>query len=372
MLSLLVHPTEVVGVPKPGRKLVFLGDSCDTSLIESQCQGADLVVHETTMENAMQDLAFRSGHSTPAMAAKFARDVGARVLAITHFSPRYKPFDWKGESLDSEPESETHSQKTRRWSEPPPILIVMKKEERQKSPHRLQQFLSKKVRLNPSQSREKKASEPLNRSILKKPQLGVSAGRETLKHTRFKPRTSSEAINNTLASSAIISPPPASENDEPSTTDGVASVTNSEASSLTMISKTPGTLQEESHRPPHQSHHHNRIPLCAALDLPHAVGKVIYVLTPSAESDGRLEMRSFKIVADRFGHQCLKANRYRGGTDSSQALNACRFTCSHGNHPGFLKGRSRTFRERTIFQNLTSILTFWMKKCSQQINLNSS
>lgn len=41
----------------------------------------------------MEREAIRHGHSTPAMAAAFAKEVGAKLLVLNHFSPRYRGDD---------------------------------------------------------------------------------------------------------------------------------------------------------------------------------------------------------------------------------------------------------------------------------------
>lgn len=94
---------DVVADDKPGRVLVFAGDTADASALLPLLppRGADLVVHEATNaklspwdndKSATQvDRATAAhGHSTPAMAAAFAIAAGADRLALTHFSPRYK------------------------------------------------------------------------------------------------------------------------------------------------------------------------------------------------------------------------------------------------------------------------------------------
>lgn len=87
-----ITPKEVLGPPKKGKKVVILGDTNDTSLIEEMSRDCDLLVHEATMENALREKAVEYGHSTPAMAAEFAHKVSAAKLCLTHVSPRYKPF----------------------------------------------------------------------------------------------------------------------------------------------------------------------------------------------------------------------------------------------------------------------------------------
>jgi len=54
------------------------------------CRSSDVVLHEATLGNCMEEKAIEMGHSTPKMAAQYAERVGARVLMLYHFSQRYK------------------------------------------------------------------------------------------------------------------------------------------------------------------------------------------------------------------------------------------------------------------------------------------
>ncbi|NXP95165.1 RNZ1 protein, partial [Passerina amoena] len=88
-----VRPRDVLGAPVPGRKVCVLGD-CAGPVGEGArrlCGHADLLVHEATLQDGLQDAARLRGHSTPGQAARFARECRARRLVLTHFSQRYPP-----------------------------------------------------------------------------------------------------------------------------------------------------------------------------------------------------------------------------------------------------------------------------------------
>jgi ribonuclease Z len=84
-----VGPQTIVGPPRPGRKLVYSGDTrpC-AATIEAAC-GADLLVHEATFTEEEKDRAKETAHATAKEAAEVARRAGARRLVLTHLSARY-------------------------------------------------------------------------------------------------------------------------------------------------------------------------------------------------------------------------------------------------------------------------------------------
>lgn len=84
-----VGPTDLVGPPRPGRKVVISGDTRPSPVIGAAAAGADLLVHEATFSAEESEKADLTGHSTAADAAGIARDAGVRRLVLTHISARY-------------------------------------------------------------------------------------------------------------------------------------------------------------------------------------------------------------------------------------------------------------------------------------------
>jgi ribonuclease Z len=84
-----VAPEELVGKPRPGRRMVYSGDTRPCKGILDVARGADLLVHEATFGEEERDRARETGHSTAREAATIARDAGALRLALTHLSARY-------------------------------------------------------------------------------------------------------------------------------------------------------------------------------------------------------------------------------------------------------------------------------------------
>jgi ribonuclease Z len=101
----LADGTVLAGPPRElGRKIVVLGDTHDPSPIEELASGADLIVHEATNAHlpgvdyrvktedtyeSVEETAKSRGHSTPQMAGRFAKRIGAKNLFLNHFSSRY-------------------------------------------------------------------------------------------------------------------------------------------------------------------------------------------------------------------------------------------------------------------------------------------
>ncbi|GEN07410.1 RNAse Z [Myxococcus fulvus] len=85
----VVKPEDVLGAPRPGRKLVISGDTRPCAAVVKAAQDADLLIHESTFSDDEQARALETHHSTAREAARVAREAGARRLVLTHLSSRH-------------------------------------------------------------------------------------------------------------------------------------------------------------------------------------------------------------------------------------------------------------------------------------------
>jgi ribonuclease Z len=85
----VVEPGAVMGEARPGRTLVFTGDTepCEATVAVSQ--GADVLVHDGTFADEEVERARKTGHSTARQAAEIAARADVSLLALTHLSSRY-------------------------------------------------------------------------------------------------------------------------------------------------------------------------------------------------------------------------------------------------------------------------------------------
>jgi ribonuclease Z len=85
----VVDSEQVVGPPRPGRTVVYTGDTRPADDVERAAADADLLIHDATFADAEGDRARETGHSTAREAGRVAAAADARHLALTHVSPRY-------------------------------------------------------------------------------------------------------------------------------------------------------------------------------------------------------------------------------------------------------------------------------------------
>ncbi|MCW3979956.1 MAG: ribonuclease Z [Candidatus Bathyarchaeota archaeon] len=86
----VVKPEMVVGPLRPGRKIVYTGDTMFSNAIVELARDADLLIHDCTFDDDLSERAMEDGHSTPSQAAKTAEKSNAKRLILTHVSARYK------------------------------------------------------------------------------------------------------------------------------------------------------------------------------------------------------------------------------------------------------------------------------------------
>jgi ribonuclease Z len=84
-----VKPEEVVGPPRPGRKIVYTGDTRSFEAFVEFAAGADLLIHDATLDDELAERAEEDGHSTPSQAAENAKKAKVKQLVLTHISARY-------------------------------------------------------------------------------------------------------------------------------------------------------------------------------------------------------------------------------------------------------------------------------------------
>jgi ribonuclease Z len=84
-----VEPSDVMGPPRAGRKIVYTGDTKPFDAFAQFAKDADLVIHDCTFDDALFERAATDGHSTPSQAAAQAKAANAKRLVLSHISARY-------------------------------------------------------------------------------------------------------------------------------------------------------------------------------------------------------------------------------------------------------------------------------------------
>ncbi|MCL2257732.1 MAG: ribonuclease Z [Nitrososphaerota archaeon] len=84
-----VNPDEVIGPNRPGRKIVYTGDTMPYEDFADFAKDADVIVHDCTFDDALATKAKDNGHSTASQAANQAKTAEAKLLVLTHISARY-------------------------------------------------------------------------------------------------------------------------------------------------------------------------------------------------------------------------------------------------------------------------------------------
>jgi ribonuclease Z len=93
-----VRPEQVVGPDRPGRRVVYSGDTAPVQTVEVYAHKADLLIHEATFCEDERPRARETGHSTARQAAETARAAEVKLLALTHLSTRYFPREVRDEA----------------------------------------------------------------------------------------------------------------------------------------------------------------------------------------------------------------------------------------------------------------------------------
>jgi ribonuclease Z len=93
-----VAPEQVVGPDRPGRRIVYSGDTMPTQTTEVYAHRADVLIHEATFCEDERARAKETGHSTARQAAQLAADADVHLLALTHLSTRYFPREIREEA----------------------------------------------------------------------------------------------------------------------------------------------------------------------------------------------------------------------------------------------------------------------------------
>ena len=89
----VVHPSDVLGEPRPGRSLVYSGDTGPSDDVRRLAHRATVLIHEATVAQEIEAEANEWGHSSARQAAELARSAEAKALFLTHFSSRYKELE---------------------------------------------------------------------------------------------------------------------------------------------------------------------------------------------------------------------------------------------------------------------------------------
>ncbi len=86
----IVKPEQVMGPPRPGRKVVYTGDTRPSKHIVELARDADVLIHDCMLADELAEKAEAAAHSTPSEAAEVAKQADVKQLVLIHISPRYE------------------------------------------------------------------------------------------------------------------------------------------------------------------------------------------------------------------------------------------------------------------------------------------
>ncbi|MEM2974489.1 MAG: ribonuclease Z [Candidatus Micrarchaeia archaeon] len=78
---------------KPGKKIVYTGDTAYMKDIAKHAKGADILIHEATLMEDERAIADETNHSTALDAARIAKEAGVKHLVLFHISNRNKNLE---------------------------------------------------------------------------------------------------------------------------------------------------------------------------------------------------------------------------------------------------------------------------------------
>ncbi|HVX02350.1 MAG TPA: ribonuclease Z [Nitrososphaera sp.] len=85
----VIRSADIVGPPRPGRRIGISGDTRPTDKLTAFFSGCDVLVFESTYSQEKLAKALETMHSTATEAATVAKQAGVKKLFLTHFSARY-------------------------------------------------------------------------------------------------------------------------------------------------------------------------------------------------------------------------------------------------------------------------------------------
>jgi ribonuclease Z len=88
-----VSPAQVLGFPRPGRKICYAVDTQPNKCLYRLCQDVDLAFLDGMFLPVHQEEALAKGHMTVDDAARVAARAGVRHAVLVHISPRYTEED---------------------------------------------------------------------------------------------------------------------------------------------------------------------------------------------------------------------------------------------------------------------------------------
>jgi len=86
-----LNGADFCGLVEAGRKIAYCTDTIYCNEAVELALDADVLIHEATFAHQDAELAYQRSHSTSTMAAQVALMAQAKLLFLTHFSPRYAP-----------------------------------------------------------------------------------------------------------------------------------------------------------------------------------------------------------------------------------------------------------------------------------------